>query len=31
MNLIDKLNNTLGYLTALSFDRPKLRKELAEN
>ena len=30
MNTIDKLNNTLGYLTAMSFDRPELSNDLVE-
>jgi hypothetical protein len=30
MNTIDKLNNTLGYLTAMSFDRPELSNDLIE-
>ena len=30
MNTVDKLNNTLGYLTAMSFDKPELSNELAE-
>ena len=30
MNTIDKLNNVLGYLTAMSFDRPDLSKDLVE-
>ena len=30
MNTIDKLNNTLGYLTAMSFDRPELINNLVE-
>jgi hypothetical protein len=30
MNIIDKLNNVLGYLTAMSFDRPELSNDLEE-
>ena len=30
MNTIDKLNNVLGYLTAMSFDRPELSNDLVE-
>ena len=30
MNTIDKLNNTLGYLTAMSFDRPEISNDLVE-
>lgn len=30
MNTVVKLNNTLGYLTAMSFDKPELRNDLAE-
>ena len=30
MNTIDKLNNTLGYLTAMSFDKPELSNDLVE-
>ena len=30
MNTIDKLNNTLGYLTAMSFDRTELSNDLVE-
>ena len=30
MNTIDKLNNTLGYLTAMSFDRPELSNDLVK-
>lgn len=30
MNTVDKLNNTLGYLTAMSFDKPELSNELVE-
>jgi hypothetical protein len=30
MNTVDKLNNTLGYLTAMSFDRPELSNDLVE-
>lgn len=28
MNTVDKLNNTLGYLTAMSFDKPELSNDL---
>ncbi len=30
MNIVDKLNNTLGYLKAMSFDKPELSNELVE-
>ena len=30
MNTVDKLNNTLGYLTAMSFDKPELSNDLVD-
>ena len=30
MNTVDKLNNALGYLTAMSFDKPELSSDLVE-
>ena len=30
MNTVDKLNNVLGWLTAMNFDKPELSDELEE-
>lgn len=30
MNTIDKLNNVLGWLTAMNFDKPELSNDLEE-